>query len=67
VALHICTRDFIICVRVGIIVRAGKEDCKRFMETRTQSQILIKNCLSVQARRELQAQTFVYTALSEGY
>lgn len=68
VALHICLRDFIICVHIGIIVGAGKEDCKCFMETRTQSQILIKNCLSIQARRELQGQRlFVYTALSEGY
>lgn len=67
-ALHICTRVFIICVHVGIIVGAGKEDCKLFMETLIQSQILIKNCLSIQARGELQAQRlFVYIALSEGY
>lgn len=68
VVLHICTRDFIIFVHVGIIVGARKEDCKHFMETCTESQILIKKCLSIQARRELQAQRlFVYTALSEGY
>lgn len=55
-------------MHIGIIVGAGKEDCKGFMETYTKSQILIKNCLRVHARRELQAQRlFVYTALSEGY
>lgn len=69
VELHIYALDFIICVHIGIIIaRAGKEDCKGFMEICTKSQILIKNCLRVQARRELQAQRLlVYTALSEGY
>lgn len=55
-------------MHIGIIVGAGKEDCKGFIEIYTKSQILIKNCLRVQARTELQAQRlFVYTALSEGY